>query len=71
MLSAPSQFGAGMPKDGQFWAVFWPAGSFVPVVRLVWQFPFAGTAQGAPATLPPSLTYIHCRFAFVTVPACH
>ncbi len=25
MLSAPSQFGPGMPKAGQFWAVFWPA----------------------------------------------
>lgn len=26
MLSAPSQFGPGMPKEGQFWSVFWPAG---------------------------------------------
>lgn len=25
MLSTPSQFGPGMPKDGQFWSVFWPA----------------------------------------------
>lgn len=25
MLSTPSQFGPGMPKDGQFWNVFWPA----------------------------------------------
>lgn len=26
MLSAPSQFGLGMPKEGKFWSVFWPAG---------------------------------------------
>ncbi|GFR47711.1 hypothetical protein Agub_g9465, partial [Astrephomene gubernaculifera] len=25
MLAAPSQFGPGMPKAGQFWRVFWPA----------------------------------------------
>ncbi|PNH07349.1 putative allantoin permease [Tetrabaena socialis] len=25
MLSTPSQFGLGMPKEGQFWSVFWPA----------------------------------------------
>lgn len=25
MLSAPSQFGVGMPKEGQFWRVFFPA----------------------------------------------
>lgn len=25
LLSTPSQFGAGMPKAGQFWSVFWPA----------------------------------------------
>ncbi|KAG2437358.1 hypothetical protein HXX76_006013 [Chlamydomonas incerta] len=25
MLSTPSQFGVGMPKEGQFWQVFWPA----------------------------------------------
>ncbi|GLI62361.1 hypothetical protein VaNZ11_004980 [Volvox africanus] len=25
MLSTPSQFGIGMPKEGQFWSVFWPA----------------------------------------------
>ncbi|KAG2487231.1 hypothetical protein HYH03_014203 [Edaphochlamys debaryana] len=25
MLSTPSQFGVGMPKEGQFWGVFWPA----------------------------------------------
>jgi hypothetical protein len=36
MLSAPSQFGAGMPKEGQFWSVFFPAGTCVlVVVRLV------------------------------------
>ena len=25
MLSAPSQFGPGMPQAGRFWHVFWPA----------------------------------------------
>ena len=25
MLSEPSQFDAGMPKDGLFWSVFWPS----------------------------------------------
>lgn len=25
MLSTPSQFGAGMAKEGQFWRAFWPA----------------------------------------------
>lgn len=25
MLSAPSQFGPGMPLEGRFWSVFWPA----------------------------------------------
>ena len=25
MLAQPSQFGAGMSLEGQFWATFWPA----------------------------------------------
>ena len=25
MLGQPSQFGAGMAQEGQFWKVFWPA----------------------------------------------
>ncbi len=52
MLSAPSQFGPGMPKAGQFWGVFWPAGeaSRKDGGRAAWLWVVGGAEQAGDAS---------------------